>query len=87
MGILSNLCDVSDLCRGEVYEGSVSGIVDFGAFVDLNNCVRGLIHSSNMSSEIKSGDVVQVRVKSIKSNGNIELIPEKLKEYQIIEIE
>jgi RecJ-like exonuclease len=87
VGILSNLCDVSDLRTGEVYEGSVNGVVDFGVFVDLNKKIRGLVHSSNISSEINAGDTIHVRVKNIKPNGNIELIPEKLKKYQIVEIE
>ncbi|MCK4459446.1 MAG: DHH family phosphoesterase [Methanosarcinales archaeon] len=87
VGILSNLCDVSDLRTGEVYEGSVNGVVDFGVFVDLNKKIRGLVHSSNISSEVGVGDTIHVRVKNIKPNGNIELIPEKLKKYQIVEIE
>ncbi|RJS74047.1 S1 RNA-binding domain-containing protein [ANME-2 cluster archaeon] len=85
--LLSNLCDVHDLRVGAIYEGSVSGVVDFGAFVDLNKKVRGLVHSSNLISEVNVGDTVHVQIKNIKPNGNIELIPKKLRECQIVEVE
>src|SRR4051794_7764668 len=57
---------------GEVVEGVISNIVDFGAFVDLNG-IDGLIHISELSwshvnhpSEILSiGDVVPVKVLDI----------------------
>ncbi len=85
--LLSNLCDTQDLVVGSVYEGTVNGTVDFGAFVDLSRSVRGLIHSSNLSSEVKVGDVVHVKLNNIKPNGNLELVPVKLKEYEIVEVE
>src|SRR6059058_5101788 len=58
--------------RGEVVEGVISNIVDFGAFVDLNG-IDGLIHISELSwsdvnhpSEILNiGDTVQVKVLDI----------------------
>ena len=57
---------------GQVVEGSISNIVDFGAFVDLDG-IDGLIHISELSwshvnhpSEILSiGDVVPVKVLDI----------------------
>src|ERR687885_364011 len=57
---------------GLVVEGTISNIVDFGAFVDLNG-IDGLIHISELSwshvnhpSEILSiGDTVQVKVLDI----------------------
>src|SRR5215218_8669369 len=57
---------------GDVVEGQISNIVDFGAFVDLNG-IDGLIHISELSwshvnhpSEILSiGDVVRVKVLDI----------------------
>src|SRR6266480_1966045 len=58
--------------RGMVVEGTISNIVDFGAFVDLDG-IDGLIHISELSwshvnhpSEILSiGDVVPVKVLDI----------------------
>jgi small subunit ribosomal protein S1 len=60
------------LQRGEVVEGTISNIVDFGAFVDLDG-IDGLIHISELSwghvnhpSEVLSiGDVVRVKVLDI----------------------
>src|SRR3954451_17678188 len=57
---------------GDVVEGQISNIVDFGAFVDLNG-IDGLIHISELSwshvnhpSEILNiGDTVQVKVLDI----------------------
>ncbi|MBU3691012.1 MAG: 30S ribosomal protein S1 [Solirubrobacterales bacterium] len=58
--------------KGQVVEGRISNIVDFGAFVDLNG-IDGLIHISELSwshvtnpSEVVSiGDVVKVKVLDI----------------------
>src|SRR5216110_4138937 len=60
------------LQRGEVVEGAISNIVDFGAFVDLNG-IDGLIHISELSwshvnhpSEIlEIGQTVKVKVLDI----------------------
>src|SRR5216110_3351247 len=60
------------LQRGEVVEGAISNIVDFGAFVDLNG-IDGLIHISELSwshvnhpSEIlEIGQKVRVKVLDI----------------------
>src|SRR5206468_3565766 len=60
------------LQRGEVVEGTISNIVDFGAFVDLDG-IDGLIHISELSwghvnhpSEVLSiGQTVQVKVLDI----------------------
>src|SRR5256885_15376189 len=60
------------LQRGEVVEGMISNIVDFGAFVDLDG-IDGLIHISELSwghvnhpSEVLSiGDTVRVKVLDI----------------------
>jgi small subunit ribosomal protein S1 len=57
---------------GEIVEGTISNIVDFGAFVDLNG-IDGLIHISELSwshvnhpSEILNiGDTVRVKVLDI----------------------
>ncbi len=58
--------------KGQVVEGKISNIVDFGAFVDLDG-IDGLIHISELSwshvtnpSEVVSiGDVVKVKVLDI----------------------
>ncbi len=40
---------ISNLKVGEIYEGSVVGLVEFGAFVDLGEGVEGLVHLSELS--------------------------------------
>ena len=36
---------------GEVYEGIISGVTNFGLFVELDNTVEGLIRFENLGSE------------------------------------
>jgi len=62
---------VSELSEGEVVEGTVTNIVDFGAFVNLGEGVEGLVHVSEMPDgkttpeELESGDKVEVRILGI----------------------
>jgi RecJ-like exonuclease len=85
--VLSAECDTRELEVGKIYEGKVQGHANFGVFVDLNPQLRGLIHSSNLNFTPEIGDTLFVEVRNIASNGNIELIPRGLKEYQLIEVE
>ncbi len=85
--ILDQACDTNDLVAGDMYQGKVSGIANFGAFVDLNDHVRGLAHNKYLKSKPEVGDPFIVRVKNIAPNGNIELEPVELKEYNTIEVE
>ena len=36
---------------GEVYEGVISGLQEFGIFVELNNTVEGLIRSEDIKGD------------------------------------
>lgn len=62
--------DLEDLEPGEVLQGTVRNVVDFGAFVDVGLKVDGLIHVSELAEHyvddptrvIKVGDVVRVKV-------------------------
>lgn len=59
---------------GEVVEGEVSNVTDFGAFVTLNGCVDGLLHATELCggslSDFKPGSKVAVRIKSIDAARN-----------------
>lgn len=65
---------------GMILEGKVTGIVAFGAFVELPNGKTGLVHISEVSSEyvndvkdhLKQGETVKVKVLSTE-NGKISL--------------
>ncbi len=85
--VLSAECDLRELEAGKIYDGKVQGNANFGIFIDLNPKLRGLIHSSNISFSPEIGDKLFVEVRNIAPNGNIELIPRSLKEYQLIEVE
>ncbi len=66
---------LDDLAEGEVREGVVSSVVNFGAFVDLGG-MDGLVHVSELSWQhvnhpsevVKVGDKVTVRVLEIERN-------------------
>jgi len=82
---------VKDLTRefkaGEIFQGKVSRIMDFGAFVELVPGQEGLVHVSEMdyrrvehpSDMVKIGDVVQVKVMEIDKQGRINLSMKALK--------
>jgi small subunit ribosomal protein S1 len=56
---------------GQVVEGTVTNVVDFGAFVDLGQGIEGLVHISEMPAgkatlaELDSGSSISVRVLEI----------------------
>lgn len=66
---------------GSVVSGTVTGIMKFGAFVDLENGEKGLVHISEVSHEyvndindvLKKNDKVTVKVIKTDENGKISL--------------
>lgn len=66
---------------GQVYQGVVKRIVDFGAFVEILPGTDGLVHISELSEErvhqvsdvLREGDEVQVKVIAIDRMGKIRL--------------
>jgi polyribonucleotide nucleotidyltransferase len=66
---------------GEVYEGKVSRIMNFGAFVEILPGKDGLVHISDIAAEridrvedvLNIGDTVQVKVVEIDNLGRINL--------------
>ena len=85
--VLGAECDTHELEVGKTYEGKVQGHANFGVFIDINPQLRGLIHASNLNFSPEVGDKIFVEVKNIAPNGNIELLPKSLKEFQIVEVE
>lgn len=77
---------------GEVAEGDVTGIVDFGVFVKLEEGLEGLIHISEIDwglvedprSFFKVGDRVKVKIVDIKE-GKISLSVKQLRENPWVE--
>lgn len=66
---------------GEVYDGEVVGIKDFGAFVKLTPGKDGLLHISRMANGrvakvedvFAMGDIVKVEITEVGDNGKISL--------------
>lgn len=66
---------------GRILEGTVSGITNFGAFIDLPSGERGMVHISevadayvkNIHDYLKQNDRVRVKVLSIENDGKISL--------------
>jgi len=66
---------------GEVFQGKVKRILDFGAFVEILPGQEGLIHISQLApfrvrkveDVVKIGDIVPVKVISIDEHGRINL--------------
>jgi polyribonucleotide nucleotidyltransferase len=76
---------ITDLTKeveaGEIYEGTVVRLMDFGAFVELLPGKDGLVHISEMAHHrvekvtdvVKLGDKVRVKVKEIDDKGRVNL--------------
>ncbi len=70
-----------ELQKGEVFEGTVKRIVNFGAFVEIVPGKEGLVHVSEMSTEyvkdphdvVEIGQKVKVNVKEIDEHGRMNL--------------
>lgn len=70
-----------EVAAGEVYEGKVTRLMDFGAFVEVLPGQEGLVHVSEISYErvgkvsdvLHVGDEVKVKVKEIDELGRINL--------------
>ncbi len=83
---------IKDITRefkiGEVFQGRVTRLMDFGAFVEIVPGQEGLVHVSDMahhyvktpSSLVKTGDIIPVRIIEIDRQGRINLSMKALKD-------
>ncbi|PIR04504.1 MAG: polyribonucleotide nucleotidyltransferase [Candidatus Magasanikbacteria bacterium CG11_big_fil_rev_8_21_14_0_20_39_34] len=77
--IIGNI--VKEVEAGEIYEGKVVRLEDFGAFVNILPGKDGLVHVSEIAWErtnkpsdiLKIGDMVKVKVKEIDNLGRVNL--------------
>ena len=66
---------------GALIEGKVSGITNFGVFLDLENSKTGMVHISEVSNDfvknirdyVSEGQIVKVKVIKISEKGEIAL--------------
>ncbi|MBQ8845120.1 MAG: polyribonucleotide nucleotidyltransferase [Clostridia bacterium] len=72
---------VEDVEVGDVYDGKVVRIMNFGAFVDLGGGKEGMVHISKLDKKrvekvedvVKIGDEIEVEVIKIDEKGRIDL--------------
>jgi len=70
-----------ELAAGSIYEGKVTGITKFGAFVSFQGGKSGLVHISeiansfvsDVSNHVSVGQMIKVKVLSISDDGKINL--------------
>lgn len=78
------------IAAGDVLQGRVAEVRDFGAFVWLDDNKKGLIHISEISDDyvkdihnlVKPNQKVKIKVLSVKDDGRIEL---SLKQAEALE--
>ncbi len=66
---------------GEIYDGKVVKIADFGAFVNIKTGTDGLVHISELAHKrvnkvtdvVKEGDTLKVKVLAVSRDGKIKL--------------
>lgn len=66
---------------GKIYEGKVTGITKFGAFVEIEKGTTGMVHISEIantyvneiSDHVQEGQTVKVKVLSLGEGGKISL--------------
>ena len=71
----------ADVEVGQIYEGKVARLMDFGAFVTILPGRDGLVHISQISNErvervsdkLREGDVIRVKVLEVDRQGRIRL--------------
>ena len=84
--IIEGICE--EVEEGKIYEGVVTGIKEFGAFVEILPKTSGLLHISQISDKriaqvtdvLKEGDKVKVKVLNVEGNGRIRLSAKAVEE-------
>ena len=77
-----------EIVVGEIFEGVVKKVVDFGAFVEIAPKQEGLVHISELENRrvekvedvVKVGDIIPVKVIGIDGQGKIKLSLKQAKE-------
>jgi polyribonucleotide nucleotidyltransferase len=88
---------IAEVEVGVTYQGTVSKIVDFGAFITLLPGKDGLLHisqitkdrSEKVSAYIKEGDAISVLVEDVDKQGRVKLVwlKDSTEEEQAAEVE
>ncbi len=78
---------------GQIVEGKITGITNFGVFVDLGDSVTGMVHISEVAQKyvseirdfVKENDVVKMKVLNIGQDGKISLSIKQAEEPKPVE--
>jgi len=70
----ADIKEIDDLKSGQILEGNVTNVTNFGAFVDIGVHQDGLVHISELANEfvkdprkvVKVGDIVKVKVLKVE---------------------
>ena len=89
ISIIEGICAEAE--EGKIYEGKVTGIKEFGAFVEILPNTSGLLHISQISKKridqvsdvLKEGDTIKVKVLNVESNGRIRLSRKELEDSEL----
>ncbi|OGT45369.1 MAG: polyribonucleotide nucleotidyltransferase [Gammaproteobacteria bacterium RIFCSPHIGHO2_12_FULL_41_20] len=81
----------ADVILGEIYEGTVAKLMDFGAIVTILPGKQGLVHISQIAHEriakvsdkLSEGQVIKVKVIEIDRQGRIRLSMKDIKENEL----
>lgn len=68
-----------DIVHGRVYEFGH----DFGTFVAVDDCYSAMIPRSEDTSDLKVGDVIEVRITGVKEDGKLDVTRRENKETQM----
>ncbi len=85
-----------ELTNGQIVEGKITGITNFGVFADIGEGKSGMVHISEVArtyvndikEHVKVGDVLKMKVLNIGEDGKISLSikralePEKSSEHR-----
>ena len=79
---------------GSKVKGKVTGITNFGAFVELENKSTGLVHISevadsyvkDINEHLSVGDEIQVKVINVEKDGKIGLSIKKAKDKPVRQV-
>jgi len=79
---LADSCTLDDVEEGELYLGTVNGVMEYGVFVDLSGPVSGLVHASNLRSDPEVGDQLVVELGEVREDGDVSFDEVELAEYE-----
>ncbi len=79
---------MKEIAVGQIVEGKITGITNFGVFVDLGDSKTGMVHISEVAltyvndihDHVKENDVVKMKVLAVSDDGKISLSIKKAME-------